>query len=98
MSALGPIADILRDVKSPVAAADKKARPVQMSPYKVRDATVEEQGELTQLCVRATMHSGYDQAFIDRVMPGLTVTVPLIAGVAFRWPNVRREESLAWRP
>jgi GNAT superfamily N-acetyltransferase len=51
-----------------------------MSPYSVRDATVDEQRELTRLCVRATMQSGYDQAFIDRVMPGLTMTVPLIAG------------------
>jgi GNAT superfamily N-acetyltransferase len=51
-----------------------------MSPYSVRDATVEEQRELTQLCVRSTMQTGYDEAFIDRVMPGLTVTVPLIAG------------------
>jgi len=41
---------------------------------------VNEQRELTQLCVRATMRSGYDEAFIDRVMPGLTITVPLIAG------------------
>jgi len=51
-----------------------------MSPYSVRDATVEEQRELTQLCVRATIKTGYDEAFIDRVMPGLTITVPLIAG------------------
>jgi hypothetical protein len=51
-----------------------------MSSYTVRDATVNEQRELTQLCVRATMCSGYDEAFIDRVMPGLTITVPLIAG------------------
>lgn len=51
-----------------------------MSAYSVRDATVEEQRELTQLCVRATMQTGYDEAFIDRVMPGLTITVPLIAG------------------
>jgi GNAT superfamily N-acetyltransferase len=26
------------------------------------------------------MQTGYDEAFIDRVMPGLTITVPLIAG------------------
>jgi len=29
-------------------------------------------------CVRATMQAGYDEAFIDRAMPGLTVTLPLI--------------------
>src|SRR5215470_9295268 len=51
-----------------------------MSPYSLRDATVEEQRELTQLCVRATIKTGYDKAFIDRVMSGLTITVPLIAG------------------
>ena len=26
------------------------------------------------------MYAGYDEAFIDRMMPGLTVTVPLITG------------------
>ena len=26
------------------------------------------------------MHAGYDEAFIDRAMPGLTITLPLIAG------------------
>jgi len=51
-----------------------------MSPYSVRDASVEEQRDLTQLCVRATVQTGYDEAFIDRVMPGLTITVPLIVG------------------
>ena len=66
-----------------------------MSPYSVRDATVEEQRELTQLCVRATIKTGYDEAFIDRVMPGLTITVPLIAGAVFRWPNESRIKWLA---
>jgi GNAT superfamily N-acetyltransferase len=51
-----------------------------MQPYSVRDAKTDEQRELTRLCVRATMRAGYDEAFIDRVMPGLTITVPLIAG------------------
>jgi GNAT superfamily N-acetyltransferase len=46
--------------------------------YSVRDAKLEEQRELTRLCVRATMHAGYDEAFIDRVMPALTITLPLI--------------------
>ena len=32
------------------------------------------------MCVRATMHAGYDEAFVDRPIPGLTVTLPLIAG------------------
>ena len=49
-----------------------------MSPYSVRDATPDEQRELTRLCVRATMQTGYDQAFIDRAIPGLTVALPLI--------------------
>ena len=51
-----------------------------MPPYSVRDATTDEQRELTRLCVRATMQTGYDQAFIDRAIPGLTVTQPLITG------------------
>jgi GNAT superfamily N-acetyltransferase len=51
-----------------------------MSPYSIRDARGDEQRELTQLCVRATMQTGYDQAFIDRAIPGLMITVPLIAG------------------
>jgi GNAT superfamily N-acetyltransferase len=51
-----------------------------MPSYSVRGATIAEQRELTQLCVRATIGIGYDQAFIDRIMPSLTVTVPLIAG------------------
>ena len=44
----------------------------------VRQARPEEQGELTRLCVRATLSAGHDEAFIDRVMPALTVTVPFI--------------------
>jgi GNAT superfamily N-acetyltransferase len=51
-----------------------------VQPYTVRSAKPEEQRELTRLCVRATMHAGYDEAFIDRVMPGLTITLPMITG------------------
>jgi GNAT superfamily N-acetyltransferase len=50
-----------------------------MDVYTVREAKPEEQRELTRLCVRATMHAGYDEAFIDRTMPALTITVPLIS-------------------
>lgn len=50
-----------------------------MGVYPVREAKPEEQRELTRLCVRATMHAGYDEAFIDRTMPALTITVPLIS-------------------
>src|SRR5262249_34569525 len=32
------------------------------------------------LCVRATLHVGYDEAFIGRTMPALTITLPLITG------------------
>ena len=49
-------------------------------PYSIRIAQPDEQRELTRLCVRATLQAGYDEAFIDRVMPGLTMTVPLITG------------------
>jgi GNAT superfamily N-acetyltransferase len=50
-----------------------------MNVYAVREAKPEEQRELTRLCVRATMHAGHDEAFIDRTMPALTITVPLIS-------------------
>jgi N-acetylglutamate synthase-like GNAT family acetyltransferase len=50
-----------------------------MDPYAVRGARLEEQRELTRLCVRATMHAGHDEAFIDRTMPSLTITLPLIS-------------------
>lgn len=50
-----------------------------MDVYTVRDAGPEEQRELTRLCVRATMHAGHDEAFIDRTMPALTITLPLIS-------------------
>ena len=51
-----------------------------MGIYTVREAKPEEQRELTRLCVRATMHSGYDEEFIDRSMPSLTITLPEISG------------------
>ena len=51
-----------------------------MDLYTVREARPEEQRELTRLCLRATMHSGYDEEFIDRSMPSLTITLPLISG------------------
>ena len=51
-----------------------------MEIYSVREAKPEEQRELTRLCVRATMRAGYDEAFIDRSMPSLTITLPLISG------------------
>jgi len=51
-----------------------------MQVYSVREANPHEQRELTRLCVRATMQAGYDEAFIDRAMPVLTVTLPLITG------------------
>jgi hypothetical protein len=42
-----------------------------MGAYTVREANPEEQRELTHLVVRATMHAGHDEAFIDRAIPGL---------------------------
>jgi GNAT superfamily N-acetyltransferase len=52
--------------------------------YSIRGGKPEEQRSLTRLCVRATMHAGYDDAFIDRVMPALTVTLPLITAGCVR--------------
>lgn len=49
-----------------------------MEIFTVRGAKPDEQRDLTRLCVRATMHAGYDEAFIDRTMPALTVTLPFI--------------------
>jgi GNAT superfamily N-acetyltransferase len=51
-----------------------------MDVYTVRGAKPDEQRDLTRLCVRATLHAGYDEAFIDRTMPALTITVPLLVG------------------
>jgi GNAT superfamily N-acetyltransferase len=48
--------------------------------YSVRNAKLEEQRDLSRLCVRATIHAGHDEAFIDRAVPALTITVPAITG------------------
>lgn len=40
----------------------------------VRPARAQEAGELTELALRAKAHWGYDQAFLDRCRPLLTVT------------------------
>ena len=53
-----------------------------MEPHSIRDAKLDEQRNLTRLCVRATLQAGYDDAFIDRVMPALTITLPLITAGA----------------
>jgi GNAT superfamily N-acetyltransferase len=52
--------------------------------YSVRDGKREEQRDLTRLCVRATIHAGYNDAFVDRAMPVLTVTIPLITAGCVR--------------
>ena len=49
-----------------------------MDVYLVRGAKPDEQRDLTRLCVRATIRAGHDEAFIDRTMPALTITVPFI--------------------
>jgi hypothetical protein len=46
--------------------------------YSIRGAKPDDQRSLTRLCVRATAQAGYDEVFIDRAMPALTITVPLI--------------------
>ena len=61
-----------------------------MDVYTIREARLEEQRELTRLCVRATMHAGHDEAFIARTMPGLTITIPLISADYVR---VAQDES-----
>src|SRR5262249_35273531 len=52
--------------------------------YSIREGKPAEQRDLTRLCVRATMHAGYDDAFIDRAMPALTITLPLITAGCVR--------------
>ena len=66
-----------------------------MGIYTVREAKPEEQRELTRLCVRATMHSGYDEEFIDRSMPSLTITLPEISGVLSEWHKMTSTRSSA---
>jgi GNAT superfamily N-acetyltransferase len=46
--------------------------------WPVRPARPDEQGELSRLCVRATRHLGYDEAFIERTTPSLTIILPHI--------------------
>jgi GNAT superfamily N-acetyltransferase len=46
----------------------------------VREAKPEEQRVLTRLVVRATLQAGHDEAFIDRALPGLAITLPMING------------------
>jgi N-acetylglutamate synthase-like GNAT family acetyltransferase len=57
----------------------KHAEPI-MDAYTVRDARPEEQRELTNLVVRATTQAGRDEAFIDRAISGLAITLPMING------------------
>jgi hypothetical protein len=52
-----------------------RMRAIAMKPYSIRGAKREEQRALTRLIVRATLHSGYDEAFIDRARPALTVSL-----------------------
>jgi GNAT superfamily N-acetyltransferase len=46
--------------------------------WPTRPAAPEEQGELSRLCVRATRRLGYDDAFIERTTPSLTIILPHI--------------------
>ena len=52
-----------------------RMRAIAMKPYSIRGAKREEHRALTQLIVRATLHSGYDEAFIDRARPALAVSL-----------------------
>jgi GNAT superfamily N-acetyltransferase len=67
-------------------------RKVVMDDYSIRLARPEEQRELTRLSVRATMHAGYDEAFIDRSIPSLMITLPMISG---NWVQVAQDGSSA---
>jgi N-acetylglutamate synthase-like GNAT family acetyltransferase len=52
-----------------------RMRAIAMKPYSIRGAKREEQRALTRLIVRATQHSGFDDAFIDRARPALAVSL-----------------------
>ena len=61
-----------------------------MGEYSIRYAKPEEQRELTRLAVRATIHAGHDEEFIDRTIPALVVTMPMISG---QWVQVAENSS-----
>jgi len=61
-----------------------------MNVYTLRQAKPEEQRELTRLSVRATIHAGYDDEFVDRAIPSLMVTLPMIIG---QWVQVAEDGS-----
>ena len=61
-----------------------------MDDYSVRQAKPEEQRELTRLSVRATMHVGHDEAFVDRSIAALMITLPMISG---NWVQVAEDSS-----
>ena len=61
-----------------------------MGDYSIRQAKPEEQRELTRLTVRATRHAGYDEEFVDRTIPSLMVTLPMISG---QWVQVAEDGS-----
>jgi GNAT superfamily N-acetyltransferase len=50
-----------------------------MEGFWLRQARPEERIELTRLCVRATRHLGYDDAFIERIAPTLAIAPRSIA-------------------
>ena len=52
-----------------------RMRAIAMKPYSIRGAKREEHRALTRLIVRATQHSGFDDAFIDRARPALAVSL-----------------------
>ena len=61
-----------------------------MNVYTVRQAKPEEQRELTRLSVRATMYAGHDEAFVDRSIAALMITLPMISG---NWVQVAEDSS-----
>ena len=61
-----------------------------MSDYSIRQAKPEEQRELTRLSVRATIHAGHDEEFVDRTIPSLMITLPMISG---QWVQVAEDSS-----
>ena len=84
-AAIGPVAD---PPKQPQMKTAK--REGLMGEYSIRYAKPEEQRELTRLAVRATIHAGHDEEFIDRTIPALVVTMPMISG---QWVQVAENSS-----
>jgi N-acetylglutamate synthase-like GNAT family acetyltransferase len=80
VSIFDPLRTFVAPSRNGAGIETKETQGCTMGAYTVRDAKPEEQRELTRLVVSATMHAGHDEAFIDRAISGLAITLPMING------------------